>query len=296
MNLKQLEYFVKLAETEHYRKAAEELYITEPSLNRSIRELEKEIGIPLFDKRGRNIYLNKYGHIFLPYIQRSLQEIAKGTEILKAFTRPDQGTVTLGFIYTMGYTLVPDMIQRFKHDGGNRDVSFDFVQGTTNTLLQRLRDDKIDIAFCSSVPDDRDILFYPLVEEELVLAVPEDHPLAARETVSLRDIGDYPFIAFNAQSGLGIWIRALFEKAGMEPNVVCHMEEDNAMAGLVSTGYGIAILPDFYTLKYYRVKRLRITDALDKRYIYMAMRKQANVLPVVDRFRQFVLREWQRSI
>lgn len=64
MNLKQLQYFTKLAETEHYRKAAEALYITEPSLNRAVREMEKELGIQLFEKRGRNIFLNKYGHLF----------------------------------------------------------------------------------------------------------------------------------------------------------------------------------------------------------------------------------------
>lgn len=296
MNLKQLEYFVKLAETEHYRKAAAELYITEPSLNRSIRELEKEMGLPLFEKRGRNIYLNKYGRIFLPYIQRSLQEIAKGTDILRAFTRPDQGKITLGFIYTMGYTLVPDMIRRFKEQGGYQAVSFDFFQGTTSTLLQRLKEEHIDIAFCSAVPDDRELQFYPLVEEDLVVAVPLGHPLSGQDDVALADLANYPFIAFNAQSGLGGWIQGLLDTAQVQPDVICHMEEDNAIAGFVAAGYGVAILPNFYTLKYYHVKCLKIRDAIEKRYIYMALRKQANLLPVVDRFRQFVLGEWQRTV
>ena len=64
MNLKQLQYFLKLAETGHCRKAAEALFITEPSLNRAVWEMEKELGIQLLEKRGRNIYLNKYGHLF----------------------------------------------------------------------------------------------------------------------------------------------------------------------------------------------------------------------------------------
>lgn len=296
MNLKQLEYFLTLAKTEHYGQAAEQVYITEPSLHRAVRELEKELGVPLFEKRGRNIFMTKYGRIFLPYIERSLQEITKGTDILKAFTCPHQGKITLGFIYTMGYTLVPAMIQQFKANDAYQGISFDFVQGTTQTLLQRLKENTIDIAFCSAMGDDGDIQFYPLVEEELVVIVPHNHPLSEKDSVSLREIGDYPFIAFNSQSGLGVWIHGMLEHAKVKANTICHMEEDNAIAGLVASGYGISIVPDFHTLPYYHVKRLRIEDDIEKRYIYMALKKQGALLPVVDTFRQFVLGPWQQGV
>jgi DNA-binding transcriptional LysR family regulator len=247
MNLKQLQYFSKLADTEHYRKAAEELYITEPSLNRAIRELENELGLQLFEKKGRNIFLNKYGRIFLPYVRRSLQELDKGVDIMKAYTRPDRGNITLGFIYTMGYTFVPELITQFQALPKNTHITFDFVQGTTTKLIRDLKEEKIDMAFCSYVENEPEIMFYPISEEELVVAVPKGHPLSNRGSVSLKELEPYPFISFDKQSGLYDMITQIMDAADSHPHVACHIEEDNAMAGLVASGYGVAIIPNFHT-------------------------------------------------
>lgn len=292
MNLKQLQYFMTLARTEHYRKAAEELYITEPSLNRAIRELEKELSIHLFEKRGRNIYLNKYGHMFLPYVQRSLGELHQGIELMKAYTRPDAGTITLGFIYTMGYTLIPEMITQFQAIPGNKDISFDFVQGTTTSLIQSLKEEKIDIAFCSSLENETDVMFYPVAEEDLVIAVPKGHPLSNRGSISLKELEPYPFISFGKNSGLYPVIQKLLTHADAHVKTICHVEEDNAMAGFVSAGYGVAIMPDFYTLQYYDLDRIPIAEPYERRYLFMALSKKAQILPIVDRFRNFILSRW----
>lgn len=295
MNLKQLQYFLKLAETEHYRKAAESLFITEPSLNRAIREMEKELGIQLFEKRGRNIFLNKYGHLFLPYVKRSLQELERGVDLMKAYTRPDQGKITLGFIYTMGYTLVPEMITQFQAVEGNDGITFDFHQGTTAALIKELKEEKIDAALCSSVENEPDVLFYPVAEEELVVAVPKGHPLSNRGSVSLKELEPYPVIAFDKSSGLNEMINKLLDQAQVHLKTACHVEEDNAMAGFVAAGYGVAILPDFYTLQYYNLDRIPIADSFERRYLFLVLLRQSQVLPVVERFRNFLLSRWQRG-
>lgn len=295
MNLKQLQYFTKLAETEHYRKAAEALYITEPSLNRAVREMEKELGIQLFEKRGRNIFLNKYGHLFLPYVKRSLQELERGVDLMKAYTRPDQGKITLGFIYTMGYTLVPEMITQFQAIDGNGGITFDFHQGTTAALIKELKEEKIDAALCSSVENEPDVLFYPVAEEELVVAVPKGHPLSNRGSVSLKELEPYPLIAFDKSSGLNEMINKLLDQAQVHLKTAYHVEEDNAMAGFVAAGYGVAILPDFYTLQYYNLDRIPIADSFERRYLFLALLRQSQVLPVVERFRNFLLSRWQRG-
>lgn len=293
MNLKQLQYFLALAQQEHYRKAAADLYITEPSLNRAIRELEKELGVLLFEKRGRNIYLNKYGRIFLPHVQRSLQELDKGIDLLKAYTLPDEGTIKVGFIYTMGYTLVPQLITQFQSVPDHQRITFDFTQGTTATLLRDLKSEAVDIVFCSATENEPDIQFYPVAEEELVVAVPKNHPLSNKTSIFLKELEPYPFIAFNQNSGLHSLIAKLLERANSHPSIICHMEEDNAMAGFVAAGYGVSILPNFPTLKHYPLTCLTISDPMEKRYLYMAMCKHTMILPVVDRFKRFVLSQWQ---
>ena len=90
-------------------------------------------------------------------------------------------------------------------------------------------------------------------------------------------------------------VETLLKRADVHPHVVCHIEEDNAMAGFVSAGYGLAIMPDFYLLKHYAVERIPIADKTDRRYLYMAVHKQHPMLPVVERFRNFVLVQGQRE-
>lgn len=101
MNLRQLYYFKKLAEKEHYTIAAAELSITQPSLSHSIAELERELGVYLFEKQGRNIRLTKYGRFYLTYVEKSLAELEKGEKLLHELTSPSHGNIDLGFIYTM---------------------------------------------------------------------------------------------------------------------------------------------------------------------------------------------------
>ena len=201
--------------------------------------MEKELGIQLFEKRGRNIFLNKYGHLFLPYVKRSLQELERGVDLMKAYTRPDQGKITLGFIYTMGYTLVPEMITQFQAIDGNGGITFDFHQGTTAALIKELKEEKIDAALCSSVENEPDVLFYPVAEEELVVAVPKGHPLSNRGSVSLKELEPYPLIAFDKSSGLNEMINKLLDQAQVHLKTACHVEEDNAMAGFVAAGYAL---------------------------------------------------------
>lgn len=87
----------------------------------------------------------------------------------------------------------------------------------------------------------------------------------------------------------------VLEQADVHLKVACHVEEDNAMAGFVAAGYGVAIVPDFYTLQYYDLDRIPIADPIEQRYLFLAMLRQAQVLPVVERFRNFLLSRWQRG-
>ena len=177
----------------------------------------------------------------------------------------------------------------------NGAITFDFHQGTTAALIKELKEEKIDAALCSSVENEPDVLFYPVAEEELVVAVPKGHPLSNRGSVSLKELEPYPLIAFDKSSGLNEMINKLLDQAQVHLKTACHVEEDNAMAGFVAAGYGVAILPDFYTLQYYNLDRIPIADSFERRYLFLALLRQSQVLPVVERFRNFLLSRWQRG-
>jgi len=290
MNLKHLEYFRVLASLEHYTRAANQLYITQPSLTNAISVLEKELGTQLFEKKGRNTQLTKYGRFFLTYVNTALDTLEKGEKELRQLTSPSLGTIDFAFIYTLGPHFVPTMIQAFSSESGNENISFSFNEGNTKNIAQGLKAGKFDLAFCSFLEDEPDIDFIPLVQQELVIIVPNNHPLANCDSIDLKDTASYPFVFFNKQSGIRPLIDSLFEKVGVTPRIVCEVEEDNSMAGLVSINYGIAIIPRIWSLNHFDVKILPIHTPSHERFIYIASMKNKYLSPPIHLFRDFAIK------
>lgn len=289
MNLKHLEYFRVLAKVEHYTQASEQLSITQPSLTYAISELEKELGTYLFEKQGRNIRLTKYGRFFLTYVDNALNELEKGEKKLRELVSPSHGTIDLAFIYTVGTHLVPSMIQSFFSNESNKNISFSFSQGITKNIIKGLKEEKFDLAFCSFVENETDIDFIPLVQEDLVLIVPHNHPLASYESIDLKDTTSYPFVFYNKASGIRPIIDSLFSKVDIIPKIVCEVEEDSAVAGLVSVNYGIAVVPNIWILRHLNVKVLPIRNLSHQRFIYIASMKNRYLSPAVHKFRNFAI-------
>lgn len=287
MNLNHLSYFRVLAKLEHYTQAAEELSITQPSLSHAMSTLEKDLGTYLFEKQGRNIKLTKYGKIYFEYVDRALSELEKGEKKLRELTNVSTGTVELGYIYTLGPNFVPQLIKNFSLVEENKNIKFSFGQGTTKTLIEGLKSEKFDMVFCSFVENEPDIEFVPIAHEELVLIVSNDHPLSNKESIDLMEVEEYPFIYFSEKSGIRPLIDNLFKKVNITPNIICEVEEDNAVAGLVEINYGIAVLPKISSLKHYNVKVLPIVNPKHERFIYLAALKNRYLTPSVSLFKKY---------
>lgn len=289
MNLKQLEYFRVLAGLEHYTQAAEKLSITQPNLTYAISEMEKELGTYLFEKQGRNIRLTKYGRFFLNYVDKALNELERGEKELRQLVNPSHGTIDLAFIYTLGPHFVPKMIQDFFKSEVNKSISFNFSQGNTKNIIQGLKEEKFDLAFCSFAPDEPNINFVPLTKEELVLIVSNNHPLAAYDSIDLKDTASFPFVYYDKESGIRPIIDSLFAQIDIIPKVVCEVDEDSAVAGLVSIDYGVAVVPNIWILQHFNVKTIKIINPPHKRFIYLAYMKNKYLCPSVHLFKDFVV-------
>lgn len=287
MNLNHLVYFRTLAKLEHYTKAADELSITQPSLSHAISSLERDLGTYLFEKQGRNVKLTKYGKMYFEYVDRALTELEKGEKKLKELNNISTGTVELGYIYTLGPNFIPNLIKNFTDEKENKNIKFVFGQGTTKELLQGLKEEKYDIIFCSIVENEPDIEFIPVVNEELVVIVSNEHPLAKEDSIDLEMIDSYPFIGFSEKSGIRPLINNLFQDINLTPNTICEVEEDNAIIGLVEVNYGIAIVPKIASLKHYNIKVLPIVRPKHERYIYMATLKNRYLTPSVNYFKKY---------
>lgn len=287
MEWEQLEYFQTLARMQHVTKAAKSLSITQPALSRSIARLENHLGVPLFDRQGRSISLNQYGHIFLRRVQAMMKEYTEGKEEIQALLKPDQGVVSLGFLHTLGTTLVPDLIGSFQQEYPN--ISFQLKQNHSYWLLERLKSGDLDLCLLASIKPENPIQWIKLWSEELFVFVPNDRPLASRESITLNEIAGERFILLKKGYALRMTVDELFEKANIQPNIMFEGEEATTAAGFVAAGLGISILPDLKGLDQSKITKIRVSWPECQRVIGIAWIKGRFLSPVAETFKQYVI-------
>lgn len=288
MNLNHLYYFRTLAKEEHYTKTADMLSITQPSLSHAISCLENELGVKLFEKQGRNARLTKYGALFLRYVEQSLDMLDEGKRLLMESSGIDGGFIDMGYIFTLGSHFIPQLIKDYLRVKGKNRIKFSFGQGTTKKIIEELKDGKYDLAFSSYVEGEKDLEFIPIGQEELVLITPKGHPLSEKEEINLLDTVDYDYVYFTRNSGLRPVIDNCFSKIKRQPVIAYEGEEDSSVAGLVAAGFGIAILPRIPLLETMDVCIRQITSPVIERYIYLVLKKNKYLTPVVRDFIEFL--------
>ena len=288
MNLSQLRYFVRLAHTRHYTKAARELFISQPSLSHAIAQLEAELGVVLFEKNGRNTTLTAYGEEFLTSVEGALSTLDQGVENLRHTAR-GEGVIRLGLLRTLGAELVPDLVARFLSTCPGRDLHFTFTTGATPALLNGLLEQQFDLVFSSHPPARLGLTADVVFRQDLVVIVPPGHPLAGRERISLEETLPYPQIFFSESSGLRSVVEELFATIGASPQIAYEVEEDQVIAGLVAKNFGIAVVPNMDILKRLNLRVLQITQPSWERNFYLICNQQRYIPPAVAQFRQFVL-------
>lgn len=288
MNLYHLRYFVTLAHLEHYTKAAEILSITQPSLSHAIASLEKELGVKLFEKDGRNVVLTKCGQTFLKDVEQALGMLDSSINKLQ-MTGSGEGRIDVAMLRTLS-EVVPNLVKNFLDTRPNKNIHFYFhtSTGLTPDIIQGLKDRQYDVAFCSKMDNEPLIDFVPIARQELVLIVPNGHPLEERSSINLAETLPYPQIVFSKRSGLRPIIDRLFEQCGGLPKIEHSLDEDQAIAGLVSAGFGIAVVPRMQILDYMPVKVIEIEKPNWERVFYMASLKKVYQAPVINDFIRFI--------
>lgn len=293
MNLSQLYYFRKLAQLQHYTKAAKELYITQPSLSDSISSLEQELGISLFQKEGRNVKLTKYGQEFYGYVNEALNQLDKGIAVAKSKSGAMGGIIDIGCIPTILGDYIPQAVQDYK-ELKNPKAVFNIYQDHTLHLLDGLKRGKYDIAFCSKT-EDPELEFVPILAQRLVLVVRKDHPLAEREEVCLKELTDYPLTTYRETLPIGKTVRAVLRAYGVE----CSFSYDDeiSIGGVVTATNQTAIAADTPYLKQFdQIKKVTISDIpQDTRLVYMVYSKKNYMAKAPEDFAEFMV-EHERQL
>ncbi|WP_216831271.1 LysR family transcriptional regulator [Alkalihalobacterium elongatum] len=293
MEWQQLEYFQRLAQVQHFTRAAESLYISQPALSRSIARLEKDLGVPLFERNGRSVQLSRYGKIFLTRVNEALLLIEEGKQEINDIIHPDQGQIALSFLHTLGSHLVPELIGEYRKS--YPDVQFQLFQSTADILIEQLMTWEIDLCLTSEPIQTDGFKWEKLFSEQLYVIVPKAHRLAKRESIKLEEIGEEPFIGFKEGIGLRTITDRLCQKAGFKPNVMFEGQEVSTVNGLVSAGLGVSLIPDRKGLDETEVSKLEVVNHECTRSIGVAWVEGRYMSPIVQKFKSFVIEQFKST-
>lgn len=290
MEWQQFEYFKTVAHLQHITHAAKLLSISQPALSRSIAKLEEELGFPLFDRRGKNIILNHCGKLFLGHVERAMQEIVDGKQMIQDLLHPDRGSISLSFLHSLGSNFVPGLISKFLSH--NPEIQFKLFQNATKFLLEQLHAGEIDLCLCSPLTATDTIEWIPLFSEELFVIVPMEHRLAKRTSITLEEIKDEPVVTFKKDYGLRILTDHLFKEAKLNPFITFEGEEIITVAGLVEAKLGVALIPHVSGLDKTNIAFLPISKPTCERIIGIGWVKGRYLSPAAQKFKDFVLTEF----
>ena len=270
MTLKSLEYFKKLAKLQHFTKAANELHISQPSLSYAISELEKDLGIPLFDRKDKKITLNYYGEVFLSYVNQSLSILDEGINFVKHLSNPKSRNISMGYIQSLSSSIIPPFIEEFYKNPLNKNIQFSFTQKDNNELIKIFLDRKLDIIFC--VDTVKGAISQAIGEQELCFVVSKEHPLCKKENIKLKDLENENFLLINPGTNLRKTINRNFKRLKFNPKVTLELGQCSNILIYVEKNLGISIVPKVDIIGHPLCEKLQIINVknLDlKRTVYV---------------------------
>jgi DNA-binding transcriptional LysR family regulator len=243
MELRQLEYFVAVAEEENFTRAAERVHISQSGVSAQIKQLERDLGATLLDRSGRTATLTVAGAAALAHARAALASADAVRQAVDEVSGLIRGRIVVGMVTACTVTGLFDALATFRlaHPG----VEITLIEDNSDRLIERVRTGAADLALIGTAgepPDGLEAL--PIVSERLVAAVPAGHPLAKRRRVTLKDISAYSIVSMPEGTG----IRSVFDQAcaanGVRPNIALQANAPAAIADLATRGLGIAILSE----------------------------------------------------
>ncbi|MBO3277391.1 LysR family transcriptional regulator [Pseudomonas schmalbachii] len=245
MELRQLKQVLVLAETLNFRRAAEQLHIAQPPLSTSIKKLEEELGVLLFERLPSGLRLTPAGEVVLRNARRTLFYAEEIRRSAREGESGEQGRLRVGFVGSASYALLPRIVRSFRERYPRIDLLIE--EGPTSGLLRRLDEHTLDVALVRfPVLESTSASITLLQRERLVLAVSSDSPLATRDEVEIAELAELPFIIYSRSLVPSLHALTLyaFQEAGIQPRIVQEAVQVHAILGLVEGGLGVALLPD----------------------------------------------------
>lgn len=260
MELRQLQYFLAVCKELNFTRASENLNISQPSLSQQIKNLEEELGIPLFDRIGKRIAITEAGKIFQIHCYRIFHELEQAQAALRDLNGLQRGELRIGAELTEMNPLLSTVILKYKEIYPNINL---FVQGLrTEEIRKALLENELDFGVVFLPVEDEELESIPLFSEQLSFVVPVNHYLARYEEIELKQLEDVHLILQPEDYFLRKQIDEFAEELDVKLKPTLELTAIESMIELVSQGVGGAILPELYlkSLQDERIKRIKLIN------------------------------------
>lgn len=244
MELRQLRYFVAVAEAGSFSRAAERLHVSQPPLSVQVQNLEREVGARLLDRGPRGARLTAAGEAFLAEAQAALARLEGAVERARRVSEGEAGLLSVGFVSIAAYGVLPPALKHFR--AGLPLVEVQLHELTTDAQVRELRAGRLDLGIALAPVDEPDLQFERLLREPLVLAAPVRHPaLPGTGPVDLRVLAQESFLIPPRDVAPGLYDLTISQcrAAGFVPRITQHARQMQTVIGLVSSGMGFALVP-----------------------------------------------------
>ncbi|WP_297520321.1 LysR family transcriptional regulator [uncultured Clostridium sp.] len=291
MELLQLKYFQSVAKYENITKAAKELHISQPSLSITIKRLEDELSVPLFNRKGKSLELNQYGKRYLTHINSILSDLENAKSEILELSGEKNTHISLSATATL---FLSGLLKNFLTE--NPDITMTQTINYEKTIIENLKNRSIDFALTCPPIIENDIETIELLEEELVVVIPKCHKLANMKSVYLNELKGENFIELTENYSFKKSLRRLFDQAGFMPNVI--FEGDiSIISELLYLKKALCIAPlslcisarsDKFTI-------LKLKDKNNTRRIALSYYKGRYLSELSTNFRDFTIKYYQNK-
>jgi len=241
MEFAQLEALVAVARARSFSRAAEQLARTQPALSIAVKKLEEEVGALLFDRSQKEVTLTEAGRILFDYAQKILNLRREAIGTIEELRQLHTGRVTIGANESTSLYVLPRIILAFRQRYPT--IKIEVYRSFSERLPHEIKERNLDFGIVSFDPNDGELASFPILEDELVLILPPEHPLAARERITLKDLGGEPFIAHNVRSPARERVIQAFRRARVPLNIAIELTSIETIKEFVKMGLGLAFVP-----------------------------------------------------
>jgi len=275
MDLAQLEIFVATAEARGVQRAADRVFRSQPAVSMALRKLEEELGAPLFDRSNKGAYvLTASGELLYDSAKRLLKLRDEALAQIRELHNLERGRVRIGANESAGNYLLPRLIQAFRRKYPN--VRIDVSRQNSRQLIHDIRENNVDLALMSFMPEERDIEALPVMKDALILVAGPEHPLSKRSAVHICDLGDELFIAHTVTSASRHRVVEAFRTTGTPLRIVMEVAMIETIKKLIAMNLGIGFVPEMCVqdeIARGELVRIPVEDFQYERTLWLARRR-----------------------